>query len=153
MSGGYFDTNSTRMEMLAIIKALESLKQPFRVTVYTDHKVTVDAMEGGKGEFWRKKGWRRGCGRRLAESDLWERLLVLCQKHDVSFRWVKGHSGVEENERCDRIAAKGAQASPSRSRPRLCTAAMRLAAPRHDTEQVRARICLGIVGLLRVARP
>ena len=83
---------------------LSALKEPCRVTVVTDSKYVYDGMTKGWAEGWRRRGWRRADGSPALNSDLWERLLDLAAKHDVSFCWVKGHSGHPENERCDRLA-------------------------------------------------
>ena len=104
ISGGFRLTTNNRMEMLAAIKGLELLKQPCRVVLYSDSKYLVDAMTEGWPERWKKKGWWRTRSERAANVDLWERLLSLCAVHRVDFRWVKGHAGIVENERCDALS-------------------------------------------------
>ena len=79
--------------------------------LYSDSKYVVDAMSKGWPSDWHAKGWRRGRNRLVANSDLWQKLLELCARHDVTFRWVKGHSGHPENERCDQLALAAAQGS------------------------------------------
>lgn len=109
--GGFRLTTNNRMELLATIKALEALKQPSRVTLFSDSKYVVDAMRRGWAEKWRANGWRRNKRDRAENSDLWARLLTLCAEHDVTFRWVKGHANDPENERCDELA-KAAASQP-----------------------------------------
>lgn len=104
LSGGEASTTNNRMELSAVIAGLSALKEPCRVTVVTDSKYVYDGMIKGWAEGWRRRGWRRADGSPALNSDLWERLLDLAAKHDVSFCWVKGHSGHPENERCDRLA-------------------------------------------------
>ena len=104
LSGGEASTTNNRMELSAVIAGLSALKEPCSVTVVTDSKYVYDGMTKGWAEGWRRRGWRRADGSPALNSDLWERLLDLAAKHDVSFCWVKGHSGHPENERCDRLA-------------------------------------------------
>ena len=104
LSGGEASTTNNRMELSAVIAGLSALKEPCRVTVVTDSKYVYDGMTKGWAEGWRRRGWRRADGSPALNSDLWERLLDLAAKHDVSFCWVKRHSGHPENERCDRLA-------------------------------------------------
>ena len=104
LSGGEASTTNNRMELSAVIAGLSALKEPCRVTVVTDSKYVYDGMTKGWAEGWRRRGWRRADGSPALNSDLWERLLDLAAKHDVSCCWVKGHSGHPENERCDRLA-------------------------------------------------
>ena len=104
LSGGEASTTNNRMELSAVIAGLSALKEPCRVTVVTDSKYVYDGMTKGWAEGWRRRGWRRADGSPALNSDLWERLLDLAAKHDVSFCWVKGHSGHPENARCDRLA-------------------------------------------------
>ena len=111
MSGGYCLTTNNRMELLAVIKGLESLNQPCKVVLYSDSKYVVDAMVKGWAVKWRASGWMRNKRDKAVNPDLWARLLDLCGTHDVDFRWVKGHAGVADNERCDRLAVSAANQS------------------------------------------
>ena len=108
LSGGYRQTTNNRMELLGPIKGLEMLKQSCRVTLYSDSRYVVDGMEKGWAERWRSNGWMRSKKHRAINPDLWTRLLDVCTKHEVEFRWVRGHSGNLENERCDRLAVEAA---------------------------------------------
>ncbi len=103
-SGGFRSTTNNRMEIYAAIAGLELLKEPSRVTLYSDSQYVVNAMTKGWAKSWqRKNGWRTK-DERAANYDLWERVLALCAKHQVEFRWVRGHAGNVENERCDQLA-------------------------------------------------
>lgn len=111
LSGGFRRTTNNRMEILACIKALEALNRPCRVTLHSDSRYVVDAVSKGWARKWRANGWMRNKTERALNPDLWERLLEVSAKHDVEFRWVRGHAGVAENERADRLAVAAAQSA------------------------------------------
>ncbi len=111
LSGGYRLTTNNRMEILAAIIALESLKDRCRVTLHTDSQYLVNAIEQGWAKKWRTNRWMRNKKDKAINPDLWARLLGLCDQHDVNFVWVKGHAGNRENERCDRLAWQAANQS------------------------------------------
>lgn len=111
LSGGYKLTTNNRMEMMGAIAALESLKSNSKVKLHSDSKYIVDAVTKGWAKKWRANGWRRNSKEMAKNPDLWQELLDLCQIHDVEFVWVKGHAGIPENERCDRLAVTAAQNS------------------------------------------
>ena len=102
LSEGYRLTTNNRMELLAVIKGLEALKEPCQVNLYSDSKY-VDAIEKGWVVKWRQNGWMRNKKEKASNVDLWERLLVLLAKHQVKFIWVKGHADNPWNERCDEL--------------------------------------------------
>lgn len=104
MSEGYRLTTNNRMEVLAVIKGLEALKEPCQVTLYSDSKYVVDAIEKGWVKKWKANGWYRTKKEKASNVDLWERLLVQLERHQVTFQWVKGHADNPENERCDELA-------------------------------------------------
>ena len=108
-SGGEPQTTNNRMELLAAITALGALKEPCAVTLYSDSKYLVDAVNQKWVYGWRKKGWKKADGKPALNTDLWERLLALLETHSVRFIWVKGHNGHPYNERCDRLAVKEAE--------------------------------------------
>ena len=108
LSGGYRNTTNNRMELTAVIKGLESLKEPCEVTVVSDSRYIIDAMEKGWAKKWRRNGWKRNKREAALNPDLWARLLDLCEKHVVRFHWVEGHAGHPENERCDLLAVSAA---------------------------------------------
>ena len=96
------------MEMMAVIVGLEALKERCKVALCSDSKYVLDALSKGWAARWRANGWRRNRREPAVNPDLWERLLDLCEGHDVTFHWVKGHSGNLHNERCDRLATEAA---------------------------------------------
>ncbi len=104
VSGGFRKTTNNRMEIFAAIAGLEKLKQPCQVTLYSDSEYLVKAMTEGWLLKWKKKNWWRSKTERRENFHLWQRLDALCQKHQVEFRWVKGHAGHPENERCDQLS-------------------------------------------------
>ncbi len=104
LSGGFRHTTNNRMELLAVIKGLEVLKRPCEVTVYSDSRYIVDAINKGWAERWKANGWRRNKKEKAVNPDMWARLLDLLKTHDVEFRWVKGHAGNPGNERADALA-------------------------------------------------
>ena len=110
LSGGFRRTTNNRMELLAVIAGLEALRDPCDVTIYSDSRYIVDAVNKGWASRWRANGWRRNKKERAVNPDLWARLLTLLDTHDTQFRWVKGHAGNPGNERAD---------APGRSRRQL----------------------------------
>ena len=104
LSGGEAMTTNNRMELTAAIEALSALKEPCRVTLTSDSKYLVDAITQGWAESWRARGWKKADKSPALNPDLWEKLLVLLERHDVEFVWVKGHDGHPYNERCDKLA-------------------------------------------------
>jgi len=106
ISGGAKETTNNRMELSAAIEALRLLTRPCRVTITTDSQYLVKGMtEWISG--WQRKGWRNSKKEPVVNRDLWELLLELTQPHIVQWRWVRGHAGHTENERCDRLARAG----------------------------------------------
>ncbi|MBQ9804996.1 MAG: ribonuclease HI [Clostridia bacterium] len=104
LSGGEPMTTNNRMELTAAIEALSALKEPCRVTLTSDSKYLVDAITKGWAKSWRARGWKKADKSQALNPDLWEKLLVLLEKHTVEFVWVKGHDGHPYNERCDKLA-------------------------------------------------
>jgi ribonuclease HI len=109
ISEGFRLTTNNRMELLAVIRALESLKERCRVRVYSDSKYVVDSLNLGWAKKWKSRGWKRGSNERAENVDLWEKLLSLVEDHDCEFNWVKGHAGHEENERADQLSVNAIQ--------------------------------------------
>ncbi|OXU13937.1 ribonuclease HI [Sedimentisphaera salicampi] len=107
LCGGEKDTTNNRMELTAAIKALEALKRPCKVHFHTDSQYLQKAFVNGWLEKWQKKGWKTAGKKPVKNKDLWVKLLELTETHDVHWTWVRGHCGVEYNELCDRLAAKG----------------------------------------------
>ena len=106
LSGGEPQTTNNRMEMTAAIKALETLKYPCSVTLFSDSRYLIDSIEKGWAKSWKARGWKRSNGKIALNTDLWEILLSLLDVHDVRFVWIEGHSGHPENERCDKLAVE-----------------------------------------------
>lgn len=107
-SCGYKKTTNNRMELMAAITGLEALTKPCNVELYSDSKYLVDAFNQNWIDGWIKKGWKRGKNEPVKNMDLWKRLLLAKQMHDVTFIWVKGHDGHPQNERCDALATGAA---------------------------------------------
>ncbi len=104
LSGGEGQTTNNRMELTAVISALRALKEPCQVELYSDSKYVIDALQKGWAWGWRKKGWIKSDKKPALNPDLWETLLNLTAKHEMSYHWVKGHADNKYNERCDRLA-------------------------------------------------
>ena len=114
LSAGFVQTTNNRMELLAAIVGLEALRERCRVTLYSDSKYLIDAVTLGWAKKWQQNGWRRSGKEQAANPDLWDRLLKLCDAHEITWVWVKGHAGHAYNERCDRLAVAAAQAAKER---------------------------------------
>jgi ribonuclease HI len=104
--GGEAATTNNRMELTAVIRALEALKQPSRVRLYTDSQYVQKGITAWILD-WKRRGWRTADRKPVKNADLWRRLDELAALHDVEWHWVKGHAGHLENERADRLANKG----------------------------------------------
>ena len=109
LSGGFRRTTNNRMELLAVIEGLRLLTRPCEITVFSDSKYVVDAVNKGWAERWQANGWKRNKRERALNPDLWARLLKLLNTHKVSLRWVKGHAGNPGNERADALAVAASQ--------------------------------------------
>ena len=104
--GGEQDTTNNRMELMAVIKGLEALNRASSVTVTTDSKY----VKNGITEWihnWKRNGWKTAAKKPVKNEDLWRELDVMVAKHQVTWQWVKGHAGHEENERADELANRG----------------------------------------------
>ena len=104
LSGGEADTTNNRMELTAVIRGLEALKEPCMVELYSDSKYVIDALEKGWAKGWRARGWVKSDKKPALNPDLWERLLELCETHTGRLHWVKGHADNPYNNRCDELA-------------------------------------------------
>lgn len=104
LSGGEARTTNNRMELTAVIKGMEALKEPCIVDLYSDSKYVIDALEKGWARSWKAKGWVKSDKKPALNPDLWERLLALCETHTVKLHWVKGHADNPYNNRCDELA-------------------------------------------------
>lgn len=106
LSGGEPNTTNNRMELTAVITGLAALKEPCEVTLYSDSRYIIDAIQKGWAKKWQANHWMRNAKEPALNSDLWEQLLGLLERHQVTFVWVKGHAGHPENERCDQLAVQ-----------------------------------------------
>ncbi len=109
LRGSYRRTTNNRMELMGPIKGLEVLNQSCQVILHSDSQYVVGGIQEGWAKRWRENGWMRNKRERAVNPDLWGRLLDLCEKHEVEFRWVRGHAGDPENERCDQLAVQAAR--------------------------------------------
>ena len=108
LSEGFSRTTNNRMEVLAVITGLASLKESCNVNLYSDSKYVVNAIEQGWLEGWKKNGWKKSNKGAVLNVDLWKKLGEQLKKHNVKFIWVKGHAENVENERCDQLAREAA---------------------------------------------
>ncbi len=108
LSKGFKKTTNNRMEMMAVIIALETLTEPCKITLYTDSQYVKNAFTQKWIVNWQKNGWKTAAKKPVKNKDLWQRMLPLIESHDVDWRWVKGHSGDPENECCDELARTAA---------------------------------------------
>ena len=108
LTGGFRLTTNNRMELLACIAGLEALTSECSVTITTDSQYVVNAIDKGWLDRWQGRGWRKSDNKPVENVDLWKRLLGLLEKHRVNFKWIRGHSGHQENERCDQLAKAAA---------------------------------------------
>lgn len=106
LSGFEAETTNNRMEITAVIKALEALKESCEVNLYTDSQYVCNAIDKGWAKKWQKNNWMRNKNEPALNKDLWEKLLKLLDSHNVKFNWVKGHAGHPQNERCDQLAVE-----------------------------------------------
>lgn len=104
LSGGEADTTNNRMEMTAVIEGLSALIEPCAVELYSDSKYVLDGMTKWI-EGWKKRGWVNASKKPVRNADLWHDLIDASARHEVSWNWVKGHSGHPENERVDKLAS------------------------------------------------
>lgn len=104
LCGGEAETTNNRMELTAVIKALQALKEPCEITLTSDSKYVIDAITNGWAKGWRENNWKKADRSHALNPDLWEILLDEIEKHTISYVWVKGHAGHPYNERCDKLA-------------------------------------------------
>ena len=103
LSGGEKETTNNRMEMMAVIKALEVLSRPCDVVIHTDSTYVMKGMTEWLGQ-WKRRNWKTAAKKPVKNVELWQELEQAISRHSVSWKWVKGHSGVPENERADELA-------------------------------------------------
>ncbi len=106
LSGGEAETTNNRMELTAVISALELLKEPCIVELWSDSKYVIDGLSKGWAKGWKARGWRKADKKPALNPDLWERLLAQEAVHTLRYHWVKGHADNEYNNRCDELAVQ-----------------------------------------------
>ena len=106
LSGGEAETTNNRMELMALIAALEQLKEPCEIDLCSDSQYVINGLQKGWAKGWRARGWKKADKSPALNSDLWARLLDLSEAHTIHYNWIKGHAGHAENERCDRLAVE-----------------------------------------------
>lgn len=106
LSGYEAQTTNNRMELTAVITGLEKLRESCCVAVYSDSRYVVDSIQKGWLESWRRNGWKNSQKKTPPNIDLWQKLLVQLERHEVVFHWIRGHAGHPFNERCDRLAVQ-----------------------------------------------
>ena len=104
ISGGEANTTNNRMELTGAISALKMLKEPCKVTLYSDSQYMINGINNGWALKWRANGWMRNKKEPALNPELWQELLDLCETHSIEFIWVKGHASNEYNNRCDALA-------------------------------------------------
>lgn len=104
ISGGEKQTTNNRMELTAVISALQCLKEPCVVDLYSDSKYVIDGLEKGWALSWKKRGWVKSNKEPALNPDLWDTLLGLTAQHEMHYHWVKGHADNRYNNRCDEMA-------------------------------------------------
>ncbi len=108
LSGGYRLTTNNRMEIIAAIAALGALNTRCQVDLYSDSQYVVNSINKSWVRRWQARNWMRTKDEKAKNPDLWEKLLELCARHEVSFHWIKGHNNHVENDRCDQLAVAAA---------------------------------------------
>ena len=106
LCGGEPDTTNNRMELTAVIRALEALKRPCDVDLYTDSQYVKNGIETWI-HAWKRRGWRTADRKPVKNDDLWRQLDALAAGHEIKWHWVRGHAGHVENERADALANRG----------------------------------------------
>ena len=106
LCGGEAETTNNRMEMMAVIQALDALNSKCHVDLYTDSKYVMQGVNEWM-EGWKAKGWKTASKKPVKNQDLWMEIDRVVQSHDVTFHWVKGHAGHPDNEKADELARKG----------------------------------------------
>ena len=109
LSGGEKSTTNNRMELTAVIRGLQRLKEPCIVELYSDSKYVIDGLQKGWAEGWKKRGWIKSDKKPALNPDLWEILLDLTHVHQMHYHWVKGHADNPKNNRCDQLAVAETQ--------------------------------------------
>ena len=110
ISEGFRSTTNNRMELMGVIAGLEALVKPCSVDVWSDSQYVIKAFNDHWIDGWVKRGWKKADGKPVLNEELWRRLLLAAEPHEITWHWVKGHAGHPENERCDALATAAADA-------------------------------------------
>ena len=113
ISEGFRETTNNRMELMGVIAGLEALLKPCSVDVWSDSQYVIKAFNDHWIAGWKKRGWKKADGKPVLNEELWKRLLLAAEPHEITWHWVKGHDGHPENERCDALATAAADALSS----------------------------------------
>ena len=113
ISEGFRETTNNRMELMGVIAGLEALLKPCSVDVWSDSQYVIKAFNDHWIDGWKKRGWKKADGKPVLNEELWKRLLLAAEPHEITWHWVKGHDGHPENERCDALATAAADALSS----------------------------------------
>lgn len=113
ISEGFRETTNNRMELMGVIAGLEALLRPCSVDVWSDSQYVIKAFNDRWIDGWKKRGWKKADGKPVLNEELWKRLLLAAEPHEITWHWVKGHDGHPENERCDALATAAADALSS----------------------------------------
>jgi ribonuclease HI len=106
LSGGEAQTTNNRMELMGVISALQALKEPCEVDLWSDSRYVIDALEKDWVRSWKRKGWKKADKTPAKNPDLWDTLLQLTEVHRMRYHWVKGHAENPYNNRCDALAVQ-----------------------------------------------
>ncbi len=117
LSGGEENTTNNRMELTAVIRGLQALKEPCIVELYSDSRYVIDGLSKGWAASWQKNGWKKADKKPALNPDLWEILLELTQMHTLHYHWVKGHAENPKNNRCDQLAVAQYKSLPLEGKP------------------------------------
>jgi len=112
LSRGFRKTTNNRMELMALIAALKTLREKCEVTLYTDSRYVADSINQGWAKRWQAQDWKRSKRERALNPDLWEQLLDLLSEHSIEVKWLRGHAGTPENERADSLAVQVIKSGP-----------------------------------------
>jgi ribonuclease HI len=108
--GHEIDTTNNRMEMTAVLRALEAIEPGIPITLFSDSQYVIRGITGWS-HGWVRNGWKTSTGGAVLNRDLWEQLIALAGRHSAVFEWVRGHSGIEHNERCDQLCTQAIAAA------------------------------------------
>ena len=113
ISEGFRETTNNWIELMGVIAGLEALLKPCSVDVWSDSQYVIKAFNDHWIDGWKKRGWKKADGKPVLNEELWKRLLLAAEPHEITWHWVKGHDGHPENERCDALATAAADALSS----------------------------------------